>query len=93
VSGIAPSYSPDGQTIAFLDPYGTELKLMNANGTNVRTVIPGTFWQWHPPQWTADGQWLFVSFARFVNVTDGSILPTPGLSQYSQVTLKPPLGR
>lgn len=93
VVGIAPSYSPDGQTIAFLDPYGTALKLMNADGTDVRTLIAGNFWQWHPPQWTADGQWLFLSFARFVNVADGTVLPIPGLAQFSQVTLKPPLGR
>jgi hypothetical protein len=93
VVGIAPSYSPDGQTIAFLDASGTSVKLMNADGTNVRTLIAGNFWQWHAPQWTADGQWLFVSFARFVNVTDGTMLPIPGLAQFSQVTLKPLLGR
>lgn len=93
VVGIAPSYSPDGQTIAFYGAGGNDLKLMNADGINVRTLVPGSFWEWQPPQWTADGTWIFTAFARFVNVADGTILPIPGLAQFSQVTLKPPLGR
>lgn len=93
VVGIAPSYSPDGQTIAFYGAGGNDLKLMNADGTNVRTLVPGSFWEWQPPQWTADGEWIFAAFARFVNVADGTILPIPSLAQFSQVTLKPPLGR
>jgi Tol biopolymer transport system component len=92
VEGIAPSFSPDGQTIAFYGRGGFDLKVMSVNGSNVRTVLTGAFQQWQPPQWTADGNWLFAT-ARFVNVADGTVLPIPALSSYSQLAIKPPVGR
>ncbi|MGH7677071.1 MAG: TolB family protein [Gemmatimonadaceae bacterium] len=93
VQGVAPSYSPDGQTIAYYGPGGSELRVMNANGTNVRTVLGGGFLEWQPPQWTSDGQWLLVSGPRFVNVADGTVITVPTLSGYHQIALKPPLGQ
>jgi hypothetical protein len=93
VAGIAPSFSPDGQSIVFFGLNGTALQVMNKNGTNVRTVLADAyFMEWQPPQWTADGNWLLVSGPRFVNVATGTVMPIPGV-YYEQVALKPPLGR
>jgi hypothetical protein len=95
VPGYAPSFSPDGQTIAFLD--NTGLRVMNANGANVRTVVDGSYYEWQPPQWTSDGVWLLVmtqfSGVRLIRASDGMIVPMKTPKNYNQATLKPPLGR
>jgi roadblock/LC7 domain-containing protein len=91
VQGVAPSFSPDGQTIAYFGPDGSGLRLVNANGTNSRTVSNESFDEWQAPQWTSETNWIFAG-VRFVNVSNGTVLPLTPLS-YSQAALKAPLGR
>jgi Tol biopolymer transport system component len=56
--GRAPAMSPDGTTIAFgrgvIDT--GDVMLANADGTNVRRLVPGT-----PPTWSPEGRWLLTN--------------------------------
>ena len=59
-NGEAPSWSPDGTLLVFVTyrtaalPDGA-LAVMNADGSNVRQVLPG---QAESPAWSPDGQWI-----------------------------------
>ena len=62
----APSWSPDGQWIAYqstLNSIQSEIWIMDRNGDNSRriTYTPDEFWS-RAPSWSPDGKWLaFVS--------------------------------
>ena len=55
-SWISPAFSPDGQQIAFarapVSSYSSQIAIMNADGTNIRTLTTGI------------GRALFPSFSR-----------------------------
>jgi TolB protein len=95
VSGVTPSYSPDGQQIAFYGTsyYPSALKVMNADGSNVRTLSNGDFGIWQTAQWTPDGAWLLVQPSSaglmYVNVADGSTLPLSYGAPYGQPAVRP----
>ena len=95
IPGVAPSFSPDGQHIAFLGPYGDGLRVMNRDGSNVRVVSSAYYYEWQSPQWTSDGSWLLVSSGGqvFVNAVNGALIPLTSVPSYSQAALKPPLGK
>jgi TolB protein len=58
--GVQPAWSPDGRTIAFVD--SGNVKLMNADGSNVRSFEEDG----NSPAWSPDGS--AIAFVR----TDGS---------------------
>jgi len=96
VPGVAGSFSPDGQKIAFLakQPAWSGIAVMNKDGSNVRQLSAIGYNSWEAPQWTADGQWLFGATEgggfRFVNVTTGQSIRMP--STFPMGQLRPPFG-
>lgn len=66
-----PSWSPDGNTIAFddlgdFDTSPSQIRLVNADGSNVRDAVSdptGRSYTESSPSWTPDGRLLFWSFA------------------------------
>ena len=64
----APRFSPSGATIAFVS--GGALRLVNPDGSALRTLAP-TYTQFSGQlAWSPDGRWIAVAH------------PTPGLGQY-----------
>jgi Tol biopolymer transport system component len=55
--GYGPAWSPDGREIAFTGP-GSEIRVMNADGSGLRTVMMDGF----RPAWSPDGQQ--IAFVR-----------------------------
>lgn len=68
-SDIMPQYSPDGKKILFLSQreHGTrqELFIMNADGSEVRKLIPSQNMEYMNPSWSPDGRW--ITFSRYEN--------------------------
>ncbi len=48
-----PTWSPDGTQIAFMS--GRDLRVMDADGSNVRTIAATNYAVAHPPAWSPDG--------------------------------------
>jgi hypothetical protein len=98
ILGTAPSFSPDGQQIAYVGPSGVGLFVANKDGTNVRSLSTATMFEWQAPQWTADGKWLLVQrslqpLLAFIAVADGTSIPLKYATSYQQATIQPPTGR
>ncbi|HZS60640.1 MAG TPA: hypothetical protein VFA43_15300 [Gemmatimonadaceae bacterium] len=83
VTGDAPRWAPQGQTIAFLntppfEPAGP-LTVMQSDGSNIRSLTPNGYYQ-YDIDWSPDGQWLIAINAvtgniDVVNATSGLTLP------------------
>lgn len=95
VTGATPTFSPDGQQLAFYGQSGSGLKVVNRDGTGVRSLSTVSYYEWQAPQWTSDGKWLLVrdSWLSFVNVADRKSLPLPFSGNYYQGAMRPPVGR
>jgi Tol biopolymer transport system component len=80
VSGAtAPRWSPDSRQVAFSTPGGGVIRVMNADGTGLRSISTATFDEWF--DWTADGRSLIASNASglvIVTVATGTAHPIPG---------------
>jgi WD40 repeat protein len=60
-SGYDPAWSPDGKTIAFVSSPG--IRLVDADGSNPRTLYSAPGYGFKSPTWSPDGQQLaFTSF-------------------------------
>jgi len=79
--GNSPRFSPDGQTIVYADTEASMIRLMNADGTNVRDVVAsGGFFA--SVDWMSDGQ-------RIVATTDVAMeLITLGTQPLQRRTLE-----
>jgi WD40-like Beta Propeller Repeat len=90
VPGAAPRWSPDGRTIAYtvVDGYverGSlgfrtgELRLMQPDGTGVRTLATGTVTFSPYLSWSPDGEFLIAASSRgmleLIRVSTGEVLP------------------
>jgi Tol biopolymer transport system component len=88
IAGHSPSWSPTGDRIAYLDPQGYVLKVMNPDGTGVRQVGSADGSYAFGIDWSPDGKWIVAKNARIdrielVNATTGVALPlgfTNGMS-------------
>ncbi len=61
---VNPTWSPDGQRIAFSlssNEAGGELYVMNADGSNVHRVLAHPGWDDIDPEWSPDGRYLAFS--------------------------------
>ncbi len=63
IGDTLPAFSPDGGTIAFARVHGAdvvELRLMDADGTNDRSLLPGRH-KIADLDWSADGRWIVTA--------------------------------
>ena len=50
-----PVWSPDGRHIAWMSRY-SRVMVMQADGSQPRSIAPGVAARWFPPRWSPDGQ-------------------------------------
>jgi hypothetical protein len=92
ISPQAPTLSPDGTTIAFLE--NTVLWLMNSDGSNPRPLVNQMDLELYGyPAWSPDGQWLAVAAAEpnFEAWTWILVLPVNGNTKQAQRLVLPTL--
>jgi hypothetical protein len=79
VVGQTPRWSPRGEQIAFVQPYGGALYVMDSNGQNVRQVSPAQrSYEEGSLGWSPDGAWLVARGPQgleLINVSSGLTLP------------------
>ncbi len=87
-----PSYSPDGQEVAFLEDRVT-LKVLNLQTRAVREILPGAHNysysdgdQWY--QWSPDGSWFLVQFGHKERIffTEVGLIASSGTGQLRNIT-------
>lgn len=83
--GQNPSWSPQGDRIALLQPYGGPLLVVNADGTNLHEVSARTFAAARVA-WSPDGTWILgqesTGVLDLVNSATGATIPLKYLSRY-----------
>ena len=64
---LAPTWSPDGHRLAFVQVgrRGSAITVARADGTGVQRVTPFRRWMWSPV-WSPDGNW--IAYARNGNI-------------------------
>jgi Tol biopolymer transport system component len=72
-----PTYSPDGTQIAYFDHLldsGSQLRVMNADGTDVRVLLEGTGYHMYNLAWSPDGERLAFGLDKGIYIVgaDGS---------------------
>jgi hypothetical protein len=93
VTGSVPLYSPDGSRIVFLSgSYSSELSVMNADGSNRRTLSGRLYDTYSSPTWSPDGKWIVLrgsSSLELINVATFEVLPIPSSRSFYQPAFKP----
>jgi len=90
--GLFPSFSPDGQRIAYVDYDWGILTIAAVDGSSSRLMTQnGAYWD-ERVSWLPDGNWILRS--RFhapvlVNVASGEEVRLPHLARLREVTVKP----
>jgi hypothetical protein len=80
-TGQTPAWSPTGNLIAFVGSGdGNTIKVMNPDGTGVRTVASANAPYAIGIDWTSDGQWIVARSAgrdrvELINATSGEVIP------------------
>ena len=77
VYGVSPRWSPVADTIAYLDVDG-RIKVLQADGTGLRSITPAGRAFDIGLDWSTDGQWILARDAYAINlirVATGVILP------------------
>jgi WD40-like Beta Propeller Repeat len=95
--GHQPAWSPTGTQIAYIGlAEGSSLKLMNADGTGIRTIVPGSANNRYGfgIDWSSDGQWIVArNTARgrveLINASSGEIIPISNTQSISGPSWKP----
>lgn len=93
VVGHTPRWSPVGEVIAFVAPYGGPVSVMNSDGTGVRQVSPGgrTYGE-TSLTWSSDGTWLVArgpTTLELINVATGATLPLGYSTAFIEPAWKP----
>jgi hypothetical protein len=99
VQGDFPEYSPDGTKILFLagSGYNEQLSVMNADGSNMRTLAGRYYDLYSSPSWSSDGKWIVIGGSwnynagapELVDVATFDVLPLVSLRGISQPSFKP----
>jgi hypothetical protein len=97
VLGHQPAWSPTGAQIAFIGlAEGSSLKVMNPDGTGVRTVVPSSANNRYGfgIDWSSDGQWIVArNTARgrveLINASSGVIIPISNTQSINGPSWKP----
>jgi len=93
VVGQTPRWSPAGETIAFVAPYGGPIFVVNADGTGARQVSPtGRSYDELSLGWSPDGAWLVArgpDGLELINVATGAALPLAYSTPFVQPAWKP----
>jgi len=94
VTGMYPSWSPDGTQIAYAEQYGGALHLMNADGTNQRVISSGgRSYPESPVAWSPDSKWIIGQDFQFgtldlIEVATGKVLPIVNSAAYTSPNWK-----
>jgi hypothetical protein len=95
VAGHSPAWSPTGTVIAFLaNNDGNRIKVVNPDGTGVRTVGVTSGGYTFGIDWSPDGQWIVArNVARnrldLINATSGETIPLEFARGYVGPSWKP----
>jgi len=82
--GVSASVSPDGASIAYIDPSGS-VAVADRDGQNLRTVLPGSAGDGFEPVWSPDSQHLLAAQGvlggtityGIITVASGTFTPLP----------------
>ncbi len=75
---LLPAFSPDGTEIAFSrltqTPFSSSIDIMQADGSDVRTIVRSTQADLSGPSWSPEGGWIAFSQGRLIRLVkpDGS---------------------
>jgi len=88
---FSPRWSPDGTSIAAINPANGHLMLYQISSSRWRDVVPGTVGGFGWPIWTRDGAHIQAQQGTMivrVRVSDGQIVPVTSLEGVRQVMLE-----
>ena len=85
--GWFPSFSPDGQRVAYLSGY---LRVVNTDGS-ASSLITEAPLNLAPIAWMPDGRWILAwsGGPELVNPTSREVIRLSHLSRYSEINLNP----
>jgi hypothetical protein len=88
----APRWSPAGNQIAYLDYFDSHdergsLKVMDPQGTGVKTLGAATSRYWYGMDWSPDGQWIVIANRNtqdldLIHAASGQVIPLPAYTRY-----------
>lgn len=93
VTGDYPAWSPDGTQIAFAGGYGGSLQVINADGTNQRSITSTeAFSEWEAA-WSPDSKWIIALDGTYfaldiIEVATGKTIPLKNVARYTGLSWK-----
>ncbi len=85
IRGASPQWSPNGNTIAYIDQNGA-LSVVKTDGTGSRVLVPEAAGPWQGPfTWSPDSEWLLLRVdggMGLVRASTGEKIVLPYLTRY-----------
>ena len=92
VPGTAPTWSPDGSTIAYVAASGGAITTMAPDGTGTRTITPGESYSSLMMSWSPDGKYLVAMsnnlYWKLVDMQSGGSIRLPFSSAYGSLAFR-----